>query len=436
MSQPRRQSINISDILINPCNPRFEPVKGQKAALEIMLEEKKLEIKALTQDIINHGINPTKNVLVVKSKNKKFLVLEGNRRAVSLMLLNNPDKAKDKKLRKFFQNLKDTNPDKIPKKISCIVFKNVSDADHWILLEHTGKNKGAGVDEWNHEQKTRFIPNTPRHILVLDFATSNKISTSGVKLTNLERLVLTPYVRDAIGILFDNGELNLIKPESQVKKNIKKVFTKMSEENTKVKNIYTSEQRKEWIDNVLDLENNSQTREDKTNTSKNKTKTHRKSTDRHNLIPSDCDLIIHIPKINDIFLELRDNLSLQGSKATPNAVAVLFRVFLEVSIDSYLRDKMNAKLAQNMTIVEKIENVTKYMQQNNIATKYQLRAIRQTSTTPTKDILHIQRFHEYVHDGSIQPESASLKAKWNNLQKFFEILWNDLDNHKKRNNDL
>ena len=431
MSQPQKKTINISNMLLNPNNPRFEPVKDQNTALEIMLEKKESEIKKLAQDIINHGINPTKNVLVVKSKNNKFLVLEGNRRITSLILLNKPAKIKDEKLRKFFQNLKDANPAKIPKNISCVVFKNANDANHWIMLEHTGKNDGAGVDEWDHEQKKRFLPQTPGHISILDFAVSNKISTNNVKPTNLQRLLSTSYVRDVVGISFDNGELNLNKPESQVKRNIKKVFTKMSEKNFKVKNIYTLEQRKEWINNTLDLENNSQTREDETDSSKNKTKTHRKSTDRRSLIPSDCHLAIHAPKINDIFLELRDNLSLQGSKATPNAVAVLFRVFLEVSIDSYLIDKMDKKLSQNMTITKKIEMVTKHMTQNNIAKKDQLRAIQQISTTSTKDILHIQRFHEYVHSGIIQPESASLKVKWNNLQKFFEILWSDLDKHKK-----
>ena len=432
MSQPQKKDVNISDMLLNHNNPRFEPVKDQKAALKIMLEKKEPEIKELAQDIINHGINPTKNILVVKSTDSKFLVLEGNRRIISLILLNNPIKTKDKNLRKFFQNLKDANSDKIPKNISCILFKNASDADHWIRLEHTGKNKGAGVDEWNHEQKKRFLPDTSKHILVLDFAASNKISTNDVKLTNLQRLLSTPYVRDAVGISFDNGELNLIKPESQVKKNIKKVFTKMSEKDFKVKDIYAYEQRKEWIDNALDFENNSETREDKTNSSKNKTKTRRKSTDRRSLIPSDCNLIIRASRINDIFLELRDSLSLQGAKATPNAVAVLFRVFLEVSIDSYLKDKMNKKLDQNMTIVQKIKSVAENMQQNNIATKDQLRAIQHTSATSTKDILHIQRFHEYAHSGIIQPDSASLKAKWNNLQKFFEILWNDLDKHKMK----
>ena len=430
MSQPQKKTINISNMLLNPNNPRFEPVKDQNAALEIMLEKKGPEIKKLAHDIINHGINPTKNVLVAKSKNNKFLVLEGNRRITSLILLNKPTKIKDEKLRKFFQNLKDANPAKTPKNISCVVFKNANDANHWIMLEHTGKNDGAGVDEWDHEQKKRFLPQIPGHILILDFAVSNKISTNNVKPTNLQRLFSTSYVRDVVGISFDNGELNLNKPKSQVKRNIKKVFTKMSK-NFKVKNIYTLEQRKEWIDNTLDFENNSQTREDETNSSKNKTKARRKSTDRRSLIPSDCNLAIHAPKINDIFLELRDNLSLQGSKATPNAVAVLFRVFLEVSIDSYLIDKMDKKLSQNMTITKKIEMVTKYMTQNSIAKKDQLRAIQQISTTSTKDILHIQRFHEYVHSGIIQPDSASLKVKWNNLQKFFEILWSDLDKHKK-----
>ena len=56
---------------------------------------------------------------------------------------------------------------------------------------------------------------------------------------------------------------------------------------------------------------------------------------------------------------------------------------------------------------------------------------RATTKAEKTDILHIQRFHEYVHSSTIHPESDALKAKWDNLQEFFEILWNDINIKKK-----
>ena len=35
----------------------------------------------------------------------------------------------------------------------CVVFKDRDAAKHWIELEHTGRNEGAGVDPWDPIQK-------------------------------------------------------------------------------------------------------------------------------------------------------------------------------------------------------------------------------------------------------------------------------------------
>ena len=44
MNKGTRKTISINDILVNPKNPRFEPVKNQKEAIELMLTEKEKEI--------------------------------------------------------------------------------------------------------------------------------------------------------------------------------------------------------------------------------------------------------------------------------------------------------------------------------------------------------------------------------------------------------
>ena len=162
-------------------------------------------------------------------------------------------------------------------------------------------------------------------------------------------------------------------------------------------------------------------------TSTNSPKSLPKSTSRKHLIPDDFELVIEQTKINNIFRELRDDLVLDNSRkaTTPNAVAVLFRVFLEVSLYHYL-DKKGMKMPPKSTITQMITKVADYMETENIASKKQLKAIRITSSK-TKDVLHIDRLHEYVHTDTIHPNSDGLKARWDNLQEFFEILWKDLN---------
>ena len=86
------------------------------------------------------------------------------------------------------------------------------------------------------------------------------------------------------------------------------------------------------------------------NTSKNKINP--KSTIRKNLIPKNCRWTISPTKINNIYLELKDYLIIDDSKKdVPNAVGVLFRVFLEISLNYYAK-----KNDKNFKKNEKIKN--------------------------------------------------------------------------------
>ena len=425
MKKPVRQVIPISNLLVNPGNPRFEPVKNQQEAIELMLDKKGSEIKKLATDIIKNGLNPSKNLIVVKSKNNKFLTLEGNRRVICTMLLNNPNKTTNPDLREFFQNLRHDYSNKIPANISCIVFENEDDAHRWILFEHTGLNQGIGVLPWDPEQKDRFLKKFSRSISIFDFADDNDISRRDVDPTNLGRLISTPYVCDNIGIAFSEGQLKLVKTNAEVKKNLNKIFTVMSENDFKVRDIYTKEHREQWIDDVIGSTSKPTMKTKTTSTSKGTAKKSTKSLDKKHLIPQDCDLRIKPSKINNVFLELRDKLILDGSKGTPNAVGVLFRVFLELSIDHYL-EKKGFEISYGIKLKEKINKSTAHMKENDIATQNQLKYIRKTASSGTTNILNIENFHDYVHSSYIRPEPGDLKAKWGNLQGFFEILWDNV----------
>jgi len=341
MAKPAPKTIDISELLVNPKNPRFSPVTNQNEAIQLMLKQEGASIKNLAEDIISHGPNPTKNIAVV-SKNGKFLTLEGNRRVVALKLLNDPRKAEDQEFREFFYDLKTKNA-KIPNKISCTVFENEDEAHHWIVLEHTGQNQGVGIKPWSSEQKDRFLQKSSRKIQIFELTDNNNTNRDDVDATSLERLIFTPHVCNAIGISFPRGELKLTKSKPAVQKNLAKVFSEMSKKDFKVGDIYTKELREKWIDKIIQTGGSQSTKKstatktgDEQNAAPTSAKSLPKSTSRKHLIPKDFELLIKQRKINNIFRELRDDLVLDDSrKATPNAIAVLFRVFLEASLYHY-----------------------------------------------------------------------------------------------------
>lgn len=424
MKKFSRKLIPLSDILINPENPRFEPVSNQTQAIQKMLTEKEIEIKNLAEDIMEKGLNPSKNLIMLQ-KNDKFLTMEGNRRIVCLKLLNNPSLSENKELREFFHKLKDDYSGKVQDSVQCVVFEKEEDARHWILLEHTGKNQGVGVDSWDREQQHRFSGNASKAVQIFDFADSSNIDRQNVDTSNLER-ILTPYGCSAMGISFSDGILQFDKPKVKVKENIETIFEKMSKPSFKVREIYNKEIIEQWIDDTLGIDENTKpTPKNQSSTSKEapkKAKKTTKSTRRIHLIPNDCNLEITPTKIRNIFVELKDDLILDGSKATPNAVGVLFRVFLEVSINHYL-DKKQIPYAFNTKLKEKIDKVTAHMVNSNVATPADVKYMRNTTKSNSSNILTVDSFHDYVHSNNIRPVPGDLKAYWENSQPFFEILW-------------
>jgi len=102
-------------------------------------------------------------------------------------------------------------------------------------------------------------------------------------------------------------------------------------------------------------------------------------------------------------------------------VGVLFRVFLEISIDYFL-EKEGINLSSETKLSGKITKCAEFMESNNIATKKQLTNIRKVATDKNH-ILCIQNFHDYIHSYKTQPSSSDLKLKWDNLDEFFQLLW-------------
>lgn len=254
----KKEEINISNLVINPENPRFERAGSQQKAIDLMLKKIGKRILRLAEDIAKNGLNPSKSLMVIEVEKGKFLPMEGNRRVIALKLLHNPERASDKKFVDAFEKLKKEYSSQIPTTVSCVIFPDKESAFRWVNLEHTGENQGIGIVKWNSEQRQRFIAqyggkNASRQIQIFDFADQNNIEHSKVDLTTLERLISTPFVREQIGINFSKGVLDLEKPRREVIRNLKSIFSTMSQKNFKVTDVYTVDKRINWIKKILKI---------------------------------------------------------------------------------------------------------------------------------------------------------------------------------------
>ena len=324
----------------------------KKEAIDKMIEDQGDKLYSLVDDIVTNGLSPVDLIIVTPNEDSnKYVVLEGNRRITSLKLLNNPTLIDDKysPLRKKFQKLQKEKPNAISelKNIACAVFETPTEADIWIKRKHSGELNGIGTVTWNAQQKQRFEEKTegkssiPLQIITLlksqeEVSDTIKDSLSKLNITNLQRLMSDPYVREHLGLEINNGILVSKVKVSEVIKGLLKVVTDILNPEFKVSDIYNREKRKQYIDNfdksqkpdlsneaseqwsVQDIENNKEQASRNSEKQEIKGDKNRKTRNRGALVPKSLNLHISNPKINKIFEELKH----VQVKTCPNASSV------------------------------------------------------------------------------------------------------------------
>ena len=128
-------------------------------------------------------------------------------------------------------------------------------------------------------------------------------------------------------------------------------------------------------------------------------------------MPNDCVLNVTDPRLREIERELR-RLSLESY---PNAVSVLFRVFLELSADSYI-ERVGLSVSLDARLRQKLLDVTKDLVSRKKLTAQQAKPVRRSAQRDSYLAPSITVMHEYVHNQHMFPSPSDIRADWNNLQ--------------------
>ncbi|HYD03772.1 MAG TPA: hypothetical protein VEC16_05745 [Alphaproteobacteria bacterium] len=433
------KKIEINKLIVNPENYRFDPVDNQSQAIDLMLEEKGDELVNLARHILQFGLDEAKNFRVIEIKKDLFKVLEGNRRLTTIKCLQNPSLIKSDSLRNKFLKVieeKKTTGKPLPQEINCFIYKTEADAAEWIKLDHGGKNKGIGLDSWGPAEQNRYdyafggkLSPTMQAIGLLEQETGADFNSSQLKklkITTIDRILSNPVSRSYLGIDISGGQIFLTAPKKEVVERLDKLFNKILVDDTPVSEVYSSEDNIKFIVNLFGDKPKKTAKvkpvSKKTNTKKKdkKIKHLPRSKDRTTIIPNDLILIIHEKKINNIYHELRT----MPAEEYTNAGAVLFRVFLETSID-YYAEKEGMTFGPKIVLAGKIDKIAEDMEKKKIASPPQLKNIKNVASRKSS-ILSIDNFHEYVHSFKNQPLLSDLIYAWDNLQGFFEMLWGEM----------
>jgi hypothetical protein len=446
---PIYRNINLSDLLLNSENPRFDPVKHQTETIRAMLEDQKEKLINLAKHIIDFGLNPSE-IPIVCPLNTKWRVLEGNRRITALKLLNDPDLVPNelRKIKNEFKKLNTSIGKSKIKTVLCVIIANENVSNEWIRLKHTGQNEGAGIVDWNSQQTGRFNSrlrgdsdayiNFLDYLKTLDDIPENyKNNFYKIKKTNLVRLISDPDIRVLVGVIFNDGIYSLAETVTDY---LLALLYDLIFNDLSVGSIYHKADRLQYIENLkirLNKANNSHHGQsanhqgsgmnsstgnsDNQSTAKTaKTAKQKRAypTKRKTLIPSHHCLTISNARILKIFNELK---SLDITQYT-NGVAVLFRVFIELSCDCYISTYFLQNVTSDSKFGQKIESIATDFESKKIMTKNELKAARSMSSNPAQTS-SIKTFHAYVHNKDFTPIADDLKTAWDDLWPFIEKIW-------------
>ena len=217
--------VSLSNLKLDPENPRHEPIDDEEEIIQFLCDEDKLYelAKHIAQQ---RGLNPlvTPGVIMAENSGKDaipiYKVVDGNRRVAAIKTLRDPQLA-PASMRKRFKKLSENFS--APDSLLVAVFENEKQAKIWRDNLHSGAGDGEGPRTWRSDQKDRAT-GTNRHVeaqQLFDIGKRFGIVTKDEldkKLTTASRFATNSSFRDTLRI--DNSDKSdlktLIHPEDFV----------------------------------------------------------------------------------------------------------------------------------------------------------------------------------------------------------------------------
>lgn len=143
--------VSVTNLLLDAHNPRVPTEKqgmGQRDILAELIRHD--DVYLLAQSISENGFYPDKALVVVRGEDKKFVVLEGNRRCAALKALLSPLSAPAEFQARFRKLSSRIVPD-ILRHVNVCVAPGRDEAWPLIIATHTTKQ----IEEWSPAMKAR-----------------------------------------------------------------------------------------------------------------------------------------------------------------------------------------------------------------------------------------------------------------------------------------
>jgi len=419
-------------------------------------------------------------LLNTRSENPGFgpyVVREGNRRLTAIKGIQSPDMFEGVLNPVEMRRLRLASARaSLPSVIPALVFGSDEESDllRRIELRHGGENDGAGVRPWDVRARTRALggQDAPA-VSLLDWLESAEDypDSSTIAPTNLTRLLSTPEIRIALGIVLRGGKLVIPFGPEFSPGALKRLLAFMLDPDFTVDKIRTSELRKslasdlahhreinssgsETADaspgstspapehepssssanqqndseeanrNIKAAEYSHSIREDESensdhgndlNTSTNRTRP------RKNLVPSDFPSGVGSIRVNEI-LKQGKKLKLEEM---PAVCGIALRVIVELIVDEY-RSRLTPAPNDIQKLKDKILDVATRLESGGHLTSSQKDGVEAVANSTNYGFTNVVTLHSYVHSLHAPVNGNDIRNHWDYLDTFLRKAWTNL----------
>ncbi|MDZ5696730.1 hypothetical protein [Chelativorans sp. M5D2P16] len=426
------RKLPLSSLIVNPANDRHGELENETAAIAQLFAAQEQHMRNLAKDLVAKGeiFEPP----LVFPSGDKYVVADGNRRTTCLKLLAAPRRAPTVELQQFFADCRKNWQGAFPDKIECRVESDRDRVDDILFRRHTGVQGGIGQSTWNDRMKANFVIRTGKGggLNVADeiekrLKEAKLLPARKIPRSNLNRLLSAESLRNRLGISVRKGKLDIIRDEAETLAALQRVASDLANRVITLDNIWDTESKLAYID-ALEAESvlpklarrpQPKTRAAPTPAPPKPNPAPPRPPAWPHLIPDVSYGVTwpaHLQRHRAIWEELQYKLNLGE---TPNAVSVLLRVLLELSIDNYVRRRQLTGVLETDKLAVKAGKVAADLHAMGKIDRKYLGAI--TKLKQGEEIVSLDTLNRYVHSPNFSVSPDHLKMLWATLAGFIVL---------------
>lgn len=435
------KSISLDKLLVNRSNDRHGELENETTAIAWLFANHRSQMRKLARDVVAAGglYEPP----LVYPEGSDFIVFDGNRRTTCLKLLANPKRAPDADLQKFFSDLRGQWRGSFPTKIMCRVEADRDEIDEILFRRHTGSQGGVGQSNWDDRMKTTFVNRTGKggKLNVAD-EIEERLKAAGllpkgrrIPRSNLNRLLSAEAFRNRVGISTAKGRFQFIRTEAVALKALARIADDLAHRRITLDDVWDVDRKSEYLDGlesegvlptaadaIQSPSKGGKGKSSKGGPAKPKPKAE-KPDKRTTLIPQveyGVAWAGRLQRHRAIWEELQFKLELEEH---PNAIAVLCRVLLELSVDNYIKQSKITTVVENDALLKKLISAAENLHKDGKISKKYVEVIRKARTMDA--IISVDTLNKYVHSSSLVPAADHLTALWDAFSELVVLCLNE-----------